>query len=120
MNRNAGRLLFWSPRVLSIAYGLFISIFALDVFEEGRGFWPTLAALVLHLIPTAMVVIALMLGWRWEWVGAVLFTVLAALYGVWSLPRHAGWFMGVGVPLLIIAGLFLAGWIKRTELRPAH
>ena len=33
MNRANSRRLYWAPRVLGIAYALFISVFALDVFE---------------------------------------------------------------------------------------
>ena len=37
--------LFWTPRVAGILFVLFLSIFALDVFGETRGFWETLLAL---------------------------------------------------------------------------
>jgi hypothetical protein len=33
------RLLFWSPRVLCVAFAIFLSLFALDVFSEGLGVW---------------------------------------------------------------------------------
>ena len=62
MTPNRKRLLFWSPRMLCIAFATFISLFALDVFAEGYGFWRTALALVMHLRLTAIVVIVLALA----------------------------------------------------------
>jgi len=120
MSHLAARLLYWSPRILAIAFAAFISIFALDVFGETHGFWLTALALSIHLIPTAIVVAILIVAWRWEWVGAVAYTLLLALYAWWALPRHVSWVAIIGTPLLAMAGLFLANWIERAKLRPAH
>ncbi|HET6169586.1 MAG TPA: hypothetical protein VFE01_05360 [Terracidiphilus sp.] len=118
MNRFHGRLLFWLPRVLSIAFACSISIFALDVFNEHLSFWKTALALAIHLIPTFVLVAAIVIAWRWEWVGAVIFGALGALYIVWTLPRHhLDWILIVAGPALLVAGLFLADWIQRTEMR---
>ena len=120
MSRMTRRILFWSPRLLAIAFCLFISMFALDVFNERHGVWQVILAFLIHLIPTALVGILLVVAWRWEWVGTAAYTALAVLYAFMVLPGHPDWFVVVGLPLLIIAGLFLAGWIKRAELHPAH
>jgi len=69
MNASARRVLFWTPRILCILFAVFLSVFSLDVFSEGYGFWQTIGALLLHLVPTFIVVFALLIGWRWEWVG---------------------------------------------------
>ena len=39
MSRSAARLLYWSPRILTIAFGIFISLFALEAFNQFHGFW---------------------------------------------------------------------------------
>ena len=62
MNASAKRVLFWTPRILCILFAIFLSVFALDVFSEGYGFWQTIGALLLHLVPTFIVVIALLIG----------------------------------------------------------
>ena len=119
MSRPAARLLYWSPRILSIAFAVFLSVFALDAFDEAHDFWPTARALSIHLVPTAVILAALIAAWRWEWVGVALFS-LAAVFYIWSvLPRHVDWAFTIGVPLLVIAGLFLANWIERAHLRSA-
>jgi hypothetical protein len=70
------RLIFWTPRILNILVAVFISIFALDVFGEGYGFWGTMEALLMHLIPTAIILVVLIASWRCGWIGAVIFPLL--------------------------------------------
>ena len=117
MSVSSRRILFWAPRVLGIAFALFISIFALDVFGEGHGFWVTLGDLAMHLVPTAIVVVVLVLAWRWEWIGALLFTAAGALYVSFAL-NHLDWILLIGGPLFLIAVLFLVNWVKRAEVHP--
>ena len=45
MIRPSKQLLFWTPRILGILFALFLSMFALDVFGEGYGFWGTLGSI---------------------------------------------------------------------------
>jgi hypothetical protein len=124
MSRISARLLFWSPRILSISFAIFLSLFALEAFNEFHVFWKCVLAFCIGLLPAAIVAAILTVAWRWEWVGAALFT-LAALYYAWSWtvpPRHMHWpvIAGISGPLLLIAGLFLANWIERGKLRTAH
>ncbi len=118
------RALFWAPRVLSIAFVALLSLFAMDVFSENQGFWPTLQALVLHLIPTFVLIVALILAWRREWVGAVVYAAMGVLYLVWvtTLQRPVPaatrflWAMLIAGPAFLIAALFFANWRKHDEL----
>lgn len=119
MSRVSARVLYWSPRILAILFAAFISIFALDVFGETHGFVQTALALAIHLIPTAIVAAILIVAWQWEWVGAALFLLFAAWYAWWALPKHLDWVAIISTPLLVIAALFLAGWIERAKLHPA-
>jgi len=108
-------LLLWTPRALSIAFAVFLSLFALDVFGEGLGFAKTLLALAMHLIPTAMVVAVLVLAWRWEWIGAVACAALGVAYMV-RMPTHPDWWIVISGPLFLLAVLFGVGWWKHAEL----
>jgi hypothetical protein len=78
------------------------------------------AALLIHLLPTVVLAAVLAVAWRWEWVGAVFFAAAAALYAIRMLPRSPSATATIALPLLVIAGLFLANWLKRFELRTAH
>ena len=118
MNTSTKRLLFWTPRVLCILLAMFLSVFALDVFGEGYGFWQTIGALLLHLVPVYIVVIALVIAWRWEWVGAILFIASALFYLVWFWGRfHWSAYLGISGPLVLLGLLFLFNWIYRAQLR---
>lgn len=116
MNKILKVTLFWKPRGLGILFILFVSLFAFDVFEMGLGFWGTLVGLFMHLLPSIIMTIGLVLAWRWEWVGAVVF----ALIGGWFLLGFGrDWFSILilgGIPL-IIAILFLLGWVYRKQVR---
>lgn len=118
---EAGRLsLYLAPRILCIIFAAFLAIFALDVFTENNGFWQTVVALLMHLVPSFLILVVLAISWRWEWVGAVVFAALGVLYGVmaWGRFPMSVYFIISG-PLFVIAGLFLVNWVSREKLRPA-
>ena len=114
------QVLYWTPRVLGICFAGFVSIFALDVFSEGYTFWETIGALLMHLVPTYIVVVALLLAWRWEWIGALLFIGLSVFYIVWVWGRFP-WvtYLVISGPLFVTGVLFLLNWVFRKRLRGA-
>jgi hypothetical protein len=120
MSHPHNRFLFWSPRILTILFALFLSVFALDVFSEGQGFWRTALALAIHLLPSATVLVILAAAWRWEWMGVVLFALLATLYARQVLPMHPSWAAAISGPLVAIAALFLADWFSERSPHIAH
>jgi len=118
MKKITKRVLFWTPRIICIVFAVFISIFAFDVFEQGYGILKTIIALLIHLIPTGIVVIILVISWRWEWVGAILFNALAVFYLVWYWGKFP-WinYLALSGPLFLVGVLFLINWVYRIELR---
>ena len=111
MSRAMQRALFWSPRVLCILFAVFVSLFAVDVFGEGYGFWKTILALLAHLVPTAILLTALFVSWRRGWIGAILFVGLGVLYLVtaWGRFPWSVYALMSGIPCLV-GLLFLADW----------
>ena len=96
-------------------------MFALDVFGEGRGFWGTTLALLMHLIPTFILIAVLVVSWRREWIGGILFIVLGTLYFVWALGQPIRIRSGaliIGGPPVLTGALFLLNWRYKAELRP--
>ena len=112
------RLLFWTPRILCLLFAAFLSIFAADVFGEGYGFWKTVLALLIHLIPTWLVLIMLAIAWRWEWAGGILLTGLGAFYLIAFWGRFP-WstYLCISGPLFLVGILFFLNWLCRGELR---
>ena len=118
MDPSLKRLLFWTPRVICILFTMFLSIFALDVFDGNYSFLETILAFLIHLIPNFIMIIVLVISWRWEWVGAVLFTS----FGVWYIATSWGRFplsvyVTIAGPLFLLGVLFLFNWIYREQLR---
>jgi hypothetical protein len=125
MSNFSKRALFWTPRILSIAFIVFLSIFALDVFDGHHSFWQTMLAFILHQIPVIVLIAALILAWRWEWIGTALYAAFGLFHITWTLfiQHH----IPPGVipmvilmldgPAFIIAALFLANWRRHDELR---
>jgi hypothetical protein len=116
MSKPLKRILYWAPRILTILFAAFISIFALDVFGEGYGFWETVLALTMHLIPTALLVILLILSWRWEWVGAI-YIVLGFVYIFSMRGFPVSVYLIISGPAFLIGVLFLINWVYRAKIR---
>ena len=120
MTVGSKHFLLWLPRVLCILFACFISLFALDVFGEYRTFWQTAVALTMHLLPTFLVLAVLLLSWRREWVGAIVYIGMGLLY-VLTMGRHFDWTASamIGGPLFVIGVLFLVNWARHDELKAA-
>ncbi|MEQ1584843.1 MAG: hypothetical protein ABL895_03125 [Cyclobacteriaceae bacterium] len=116
MRPQIKKAIFWTPRLLTILFAAFISLFALDSFVEGGGFQKTMSAFMIHLIPTAIVVTILILSWKREWIGGVIFLLLGVAYAIVAIS-HPQWILAISGPLLAISTLFLIGWFRRNEIR---
>ena len=117
MNKTVKTLLLWSPRVLCIMFAAFISIFAIDVFDGSHGFLQTIAGLLIHLIPTFLIVGILLLSWRWEWIGAVVYIGLGIFYILTTGYGKIAWIATISFPLFLIGILFLISWFNHDKLR---
>ena len=118
MKKPTKRFLFWTPRILCLFFTALISLFALDVFGENQGFWNTTLALLIHLIPTGILLLILALTLRREWVGGLLFPALGAVYIIAFWGRfHWSAYLILSGSLFLLGALFLLGWKYRAELR---
>lgn len=116
MRSQIKKAIFWTPRLLTILFAIFISLFALDAFTEGEGFTKTLSAFLIHLIPTATIVTILVLAWKREWIGGVGFFLLGIAYAIVAVS-HPQWILFISGPLFVISIFFLIGWFRRYEIR---
>jgi hypothetical protein len=119
LDESMKRFLFWAPRILCIAFAVFVSLFALDVFGEGYDFFETILAFLIHLIPTGIILVTLVVSWRWEWIGSIAFTTLAVAYMVIFRDREFGWFtyMIMSGPFFLLGILFLINWLCHKQPR---
>jgi len=104
------KVLYWAPRLVCLAFIVFLSSFALDVFNEFDSIGEATIALFLHLVPSFIIAAALLFAWMWDWVGAVLFSGFAVYYAATSF-RHPRWVLTISGPLFVVGLLFLSNWL---------
>ena len=116
MSYTVKRFLVWAPRILGILFTLFVAAFALDVFDSPAIFSQTLFVFIGHLIPALILVILLLIAWRWDWVGTILFIGYGVLYLTQSQADFplSVYLIMAGVPFLT-GLLFFASWIWKSR-----
>ncbi|MBL7472562.1 DUF7670 domain-containing protein [Robertkochia sediminum] len=74
------KFIHWIPRILCILAILFVSIFALDAFQPGKSPGEQLLDFTMHLIPSFILTLFLIIAWKWELVGGILFTAIGLVF----------------------------------------
>lgn len=95
------KVLYWLPRILSILFIAFISIFALDVFSEPQWF----LALIMHLIPSFILIALTIIAWKYERLGGFIFIIGGFILLISSSFESTI----ISIPIIIIGLLFLGG-----------
>ncbi|HEX5216888.1 MAG TPA: hypothetical protein VFV98_15610 [Vicinamibacterales bacterium] len=95
-------MILWTPRIAGLLMTVFLAAFALDAFN-GAG--PIPIAVLMHLLPAAIVGLAVAGGWRHPAFGAAAFLALAIGYAVMA-GGHLDWIAVISGPLAFIALLF--------------
>ena len=102
---------YWLPRVLAILTILFFTLFSLDVFAEHASFLDIVMGLLMHNIPTIILVAALVVAWKHEIIGGWAFILLGIIS---TLFFRTALFLP---PLALIGGLFLFYEYKIQKIR---
>jgi hypothetical protein len=55
---------------------LFVSLFASDAFASGLTIWQQLGGFLIHLIPSFILLAFLIVAWKWEFIGGIIFVVI--------------------------------------------
>jgi hypothetical protein len=117
----------WLPRVLCILAILFISLFAADAFEPGKTIWQQLGDFFIHLIPTYFLLAFLLLAWKWEKIGGIIF-VLTGLGFIPFIYQHnfkmnqsvgmsLSILLMINFPFVLVGILFLVSYyLKRKNI----
>ena len=70
------QLFHWLPRIICILAILFVSVFAADAFSPNLTIWQQFSAFVIHLIPSFLLIVFLIIAWKWEYIGGILFILI--------------------------------------------
>ena len=111
------RLFHWLPRIICILAILFISLFAADAFAPGLTIWQQLGAFFIHLIPSFILLVFLILAWKWEFIGGVIFMVIGLAFSPFIFilnynRNHSIWLslviiLTITIPFVVVGILFL-------------
>jgi hypothetical protein len=118
---KVNKFIFWIPRILAIIFLLFLAMFSLDIFGNDYTFWETIVGLFMHNIPTLILLIVLIIAWRYEIAGAIAF-IFAGLFYILIMLRNTEFELSMLLGSLIISGpaflvgiLFFIGWNQKRK-----
>jgi hypothetical protein len=119
-HKKISKFVYWTPRILSILFILFLALFSLDIFDMKLGFWSTIVGLIMYNIPVFILAALLWVSWKHELIGAVAF-ILAGLFYIFMLLRTIltnephewymlTWSITIAGPAFLVGILFLLNW----------
>ncbi|MCX6708956.1 MAG: hypothetical protein NTW67_04915 [Candidatus Woesearchaeota archaeon] len=117
--RKINRFVYWLPRILAILFLLYLAMFSLDIFDANYDFWGTVLGLFMHNIPVLVLLIVLIIAWKYELVGGIVFILAGLLYIIMTIHRVVwyialSWSLTIAGPAFIIGILFFLNWyLKR-------
>ena len=118
---KVNRFVYWAPRILSILFLLFLAMFSLDIFDAQYDFWGTVLGLFMHNIPVFVLLIVLIISWKYEIVGGIVFILAGLAYICMTIQRvewhiALSWSMTIAGPAFIIGLLFLINWYQKKKI----
>ncbi|MDO9262021.1 MAG: hypothetical protein Q7U08_08785 [Flavobacteriaceae bacterium] len=117
------KILHWLPRVICIFAILFVSLFALDAFDSNLTIWQQVGGFLIHLIPSFILTAILIIAWKWEYVGGIIFTVigfgLSPFVFIKNYEMNNSIWMSLGIilvitiPFVVVGILFMISHFKK-------
>ncbi|RZV67140.1 MAG: hypothetical protein EX254_03190 [Flavobacteriaceae bacterium] len=124
MSKTVG-LFHWLPRILCILAILFISLFALDAFSHGESTWDQIIGFLMHLIPSFVLIGILLVAWKWEKIGGIIFILLGLGLSPFifnhnyamnnSISMSLGIIALITIPFMVVGILFLVSHYRKKK-----
>ncbi len=120
MEKKISKFVYWTPRILSIIFIFFLALMSLDVFSSELSFWETVVGLLMHNIPAFVLSVVLLISWKYEIVGGIVFILAGLLYIIILMRNPFEWYMlswaiQIAGIAFFIGILFLIGWFKKKK-----
>ena len=117
------KLIYWTPRIAGIVIALFVSLFALDVFDMEGSIWEKIGGFIIHALPAIFMGIVVWLAWKRDWLGFAVFLIAALFFFrtlLGGLERWLGMFLLFSGPMAAISALYWVNWKWKKELHPTQ
>ncbi|HIG93421.1 TPA: hypothetical protein HA242_01440 [Candidatus Woesearchaeota archaeon] len=120
MEKKISKFVYWTPRILSIIFISFLALMSLDVFSSESSFWQTIGALFMHNIPALVLLVVLLISWKYEIVGGIAFILAGLVYIVVLMRNPFEWYMlswaiQISGIAFFIGIMFLINWFKKRK-----
>ena len=119
------KIFHWLPRIICILAILFVSLFAVDAFAPGQTIWQQLGAFFIHLIPSFILLAILIIAWKWEYIGGIIFLLIGLGFSPWvfvntykinhSIWMSLGIIMTITIPFVIVGILFIVSHFHKKK-----
>lgn len=101
----------WVARLIALAAIAFMMLFSLDCFDGEYSFQEKLICLFMHNIPAFILIISLIIAWKWELAGGMIFIFLTMAMAIFFRSFTGNpWSIIVISPFLITGVLFILAW----------
>ncbi len=104
---------YWLPRILCILAILFVSTFAFDAFSSEENFIVQLGDFILHLIPSFVLLFLLIVTWKKELLGGIIFMVIGLGMSPFifkmNYNMNNSFWMSLGIIMMITIPFFIVG-----------
>lgn len=122
------KFIYWVPRILGILFVLFLGMFSLDVFDPSNNYslTETIVAFFIHNIPSLILLIVLIVSWKYEMVGGIGFILGGIIYIAFVLTAiistgfewyYLAWILEISGIFFFVGILFLIGWKRKTKFK---
>lgn len=119
------KILHWAPRILCILAIAFISLFALDSFNPKLTFWQQIADFLMHMIPSFILIVLLIVAWKWELVGGIIFAIVGLGFSLFiythnytmtqSVTLALKTVLLISFPIIVVGVLFIFNHLKKKK-----
>jgi hypothetical protein len=132
MEHNFNKFVYWTPRISAIIFISFLAMFSLDIIFMGNyGFWETILGLFIHNIPVLILLVVLLISWKYEIIGGIAFIFVGVFFIVFfainmsmnPLYQATLYFFSNSViiagPAFLVGILFLNCWFEKKKISQA-
>jgi hypothetical protein len=99
---------------------MFLAMFSLDVISPELTLKQIIIGLFMHNIPVLLLLLVLIISWKYEMVGGVVFLLAGLLYIIMMAIRLSWhtvlpWSLLIAGPAFFIGILFMINWFQKKE-----